>query len=289
MAICGSIFSNTLASELRRVPATTRLPPGFSAAAAEDNPRLLNRLPPAAHIHVVHAYATAVDRIFLFTAPVAGAAFLLSWFLREVPLRRTVGAPDLAEGLGAKSGERSSVGEIERALLRLADGDMRRRGYERIAELSGLGLPGGCCWILARLAKHGSISGPALGKEAGVTVEHGRPYVDRLVEREESGPAPDRDLTAPVPDSGWSAGRRGEHGQRCRQDPDAQGRAGRQGSGERQRLAVRRDREEAVQGERHVGIALHADLRERDVRAIVDLGEAADERELRGVPHQDQV
>ncbi len=183
VAICGSIFSNTLAGRLRTALATTRLPPGFSAAAAEDNPSLLKHLPPAAHMHVVHAYAVAVDRIFLFTAPVAGAAFLLSWFLREVPLRRTAGAPDLAEGLGATSAERSSVGEIERALLRLADGDMRRRGYERIAELSGLGLPGGCCWVLARLAKHGSISGPALAKEAGVTVEHGRPYVDRLVER----------------------------------------------------------------------------------------------------------
>ena len=82
----------------------------------------------------------------------------------------------------AASAERTSVGEIERALLRLADGDMRRRGYERIAELAGLGVPGGSCWVLARLAKHGQIQGTELAAEAGVTVEHGRPYVDRLVE-----------------------------------------------------------------------------------------------------------
>jgi EmrB/QacA subfamily drug resistance transporter len=183
VAICGSVFSSRLASELRTRLATTRLPPGFSAAAAEAKPALLKSLPPAVHLQVVHAYAAAVDRIFLFAAPVAAVAFVLSWFLREVPLRQTAGAADLAEGLGAVSAERSSIGEIERALLRLADGDMRRRGYERIAELSGLGLPGGSCWVLARLAKHGSIAGPALAEEAGVSVEHGRPYVDRLVER----------------------------------------------------------------------------------------------------------
>jgi len=135
------------------------------------------------HGAVLHAYAQSIDRIFVFAIPVAAVAFVLSWFLKEVPLRQTAGAADLAEGLGAASAERSSVGEIERALLRLADGDMRRRGYERIAELSGLGVPGGSCWVLAHLAKYGRIAGPALAAEAGVTVEYGRPYVDALVER----------------------------------------------------------------------------------------------------------
>ncbi|MBO0838986.1 MAG: EmrB/QacA family drug resistance transporter, partial [Actinobacteria bacterium] len=98
-------------------------------------------------------------------------------------LRKTAGAADLGEGLGATSAERSSVGEIERALLRLADRDMRRRGYERIAELAGLGVPGGSCWVLARLARFGDVAGAALAREAGVSIQHGRPYVDILVSR----------------------------------------------------------------------------------------------------------
>jgi len=182
VAICGSIFSNRLATELVASLAGRPLPPGFSIAAAQSNPQLLRSLPPAAHAAVLHAYSESIDRIFLFATPVAAVAFLLSWFLREVPLRKTAGAADLAEGLGAVSAERSSIGEIERALLRLADGDMRKKGYERIAAVAGLGVPGGSCWVLAYLAKHGQIKGTDLAAEAGVSVEYGRPYVDKLVE-----------------------------------------------------------------------------------------------------------
>jgi DNA-binding MarR family transcriptional regulator len=106
----------------------------------------------------------------------------LSWFLREVPLRRTAGAADLGEALGAVSAERSSVHEIERALLRLADGDLRKHGYAKLAELSGLDLPGGSCWVLARLAKRGPQAGAALAREARVSQEQGRPYTDKLVD-----------------------------------------------------------------------------------------------------------
>jgi EmrB/QacA subfamily drug resistance transporter len=183
VAICGSIFSSRLAANLARAFAGVPLPHGFSAAAAQSSPKLLHSLPPALHADVLSAYADAIDKIFLAMAPIAAAAFVLSWFLREVPLRQTAGAADLGEGLGATSAQRSSMEEIERALLRLADGDMRKRGYQRIAELSGLDLPGGSCWVLAHLAKHGSIKGTDLAAEAGVTVSYGRPFVDLLVER----------------------------------------------------------------------------------------------------------
>ena len=181
VAICGSIFSNRLATELLHALAGTRLPAGFNVAAAQANPALLKRLPPTVRTGVLHAYAQSIDRIFLFAVPVAAVAFVLSWFLKEVPLRKTAGAVDLGEGLGAGSAQRTSVEEIERALLRLADGDLRKKGYERIAALAGLDLPAGSCWVLARLAKHGDVAGVELAREAGVSVEAGRPHVDKLV------------------------------------------------------------------------------------------------------------
>jgi EmrB/QacA subfamily drug resistance transporter len=181
VAISGSVFSNRLASGLARAVSGARLPPGFNIAATQANPALLKRLPPGVRTGVLHAYAQSIDRIFLFALPVAAVAFVLSWFLKEVPLRRTVGAADLGEGLGAGSAQRTSVEEIERALLRLTNGDLHRKGYERVAALAGLDLPAGSCWVLARLAKHGDAAGVELAREAGVSVETGRPYVDKLV------------------------------------------------------------------------------------------------------------
>ncbi|MGA3154015.1 MAG: MFS transporter [Streptosporangiaceae bacterium] len=184
VAIFGSIFSNRLASELAAALAVAHaiVPAGFSPAAAQSNPVLLKRLPPPLHAAVLHAYSLALDRVFLYAVPVAVAAFVLSWFLREVPLRKTAGAADLGEGIGAASAERSSLGEIERALLRLANGDLRKRGYEKLAALCGLDLPAGSCWVLARLAKNGPVAGAELAREAGVSIETGRPYVDKLVD-----------------------------------------------------------------------------------------------------------
>ena len=183
VAVSGSIFSNQLRHQLASALSGVRLPAGFTLADAQANPALLRHLPAAIRPGVLDAYAHSVDKIFLYSAPVAAVAFLLSWLLREVPLRQTVGAADLGEGLGATSAERSSEKELERALLRLADSDLRKQGYERIAERAGLGLPGGSCWVLTRLARFGDTAGVELAARAGVSVEHGRPYVDRLVDR----------------------------------------------------------------------------------------------------------
>jgi EmrB/QacA subfamily drug resistance transporter len=182
VAIFGTVFSTRLASELARALAGVHLPAGFSVASAQANPSLLARLPAALRSGVLHSYSSAIDRVFLYAVPVAVAAFVLSWFLREVPLRSTAGAADLGEGIGAAPAERSSLAELERALLRLADADLRKHGYNRLADLCGLDLPGGSCWVLARLAKLGAVAGPDLARQAGVTVEVGRPYVDRLVQ-----------------------------------------------------------------------------------------------------------
>ena len=46
-------------------------------------------LPPHVHTLYVHAFSNALHPMFLVGAVVSGIAFLLTWFLREVPLRRT--------------------------------------------------------------------------------------------------------------------------------------------------------------------------------------------------------
>ena len=182
VAIFGSIFSNRLAAELAAALHGVRLPPGVNPAVAEAKPALLAKLPAALHADVLRAYTLSIQTVFRAAIPVAAAAFVLSWFLREVKLRATAGAADLGEGLGAVAAERSSAEELERALCRISDADLHRKGYERLAATAGLDLPGGSCWVLTRLAKQGAVAGPELARQADVSVDHGRPYVDRLVD-----------------------------------------------------------------------------------------------------------
>jgi EmrB/QacA subfamily drug resistance transporter len=180
VSVFGAIFSNRLASELVSALRGVSLPPGLHVASAAADPSLLKKLPVAIRTAVEHAYSLALHPVFIYAIPVALVAFVLSWFLKEVPLRAT-SSVGLGEGLGATPPARSSVDEVERALTRLGSADLRRRGYERLTALAGLDLPAGSSWILTRLAKQGAVAGDELARQANVTVDYGRPYVDRLV------------------------------------------------------------------------------------------------------------
>src|SRR5487761_817054 len=88
--IVGSLFASRLTSKLHQL-----LPPGAAGAHVPNGqaltPQQLNSLPaPIAHIFT-EAYAQALPPIFLYLVPVAGVAFVLSLFLRQQPLRTTVG------------------------------------------------------------------------------------------------------------------------------------------------------------------------------------------------------
>src|SRR6266699_54536 len=183
VSVFGAIFSNRLATELAAALRGVTLPKGFSVATAQANPEVLKSLPAAIRVGVLHAYSLALHPVFLWAIPLAVIAFVLSWFLREVPLRATSSA-GIGDGLGAAPPERSSVDEVERSLARLASADIRRRGYERLAALAGLDLPAGSCWILTRLAKQdstGPVRSEDLARQANVTMAYGKPFVDRLV------------------------------------------------------------------------------------------------------------
>ena len=181
VSIFGAVFASRLASEMASALRGKVRPAGFNPESATANPEALKSLPADLHAAIVHAYALALQPVFLIAVPIALVAFALSWFLRETPVRGAAGAPAIGEGLGATAPGRSSVDEMERALSRLASADIRRRGYERLAALAGLDVPAGSCWVLTRLAKQGAVAGAELVRQAGIEADRGRPYVDRLV------------------------------------------------------------------------------------------------------------
>jgi EmrB/QacA subfamily drug resistance transporter len=197
VSVFGAIFSNQLAAQLAKALKGVRLPPGFSPATVQSDTTALKKLPAALRHDILHAYSAALHPVFLASIPVALVAFVLAWFLREVPLRTSAGDPnagrqtvrnsasaaDLGEGLGAVPTQRTSADEAERVGSRLSAVDLRRFGYAKLARAAGLDLSGGACWILTRLARQGATSGPDLARQAGVTVEEGHPAAEQLVSR----------------------------------------------------------------------------------------------------------
>jgi EmrB/QacA subfamily drug resistance transporter len=182
-SVFGAIFSNQLRTQLGHALHGVHLPPGFSVASVQANSAALKHLPAGLREAILHAYSLALHPVFLTSVPIALAAFVLAWFLPEVPLRGFARAADLGEGMGPAPTERSSVAEVERALSRLTAADLRHAGYAKLAVASGLGLPAGACWVLCRLARQGTTHGPPLARQAGVPLEQGRPAVDELVSR----------------------------------------------------------------------------------------------------------
>jgi DNA-binding MarR family transcriptional regulator len=197
VSVFGAIFSNQLASHLAAALAGKKLPPGFTPASVQSKSSVLQALPADLRQAILHAYSLALHPVFLTAVPIAGVAFILSWMLREVPLRTSAGAPtpaaetlrgsasaaDLGEAIGGAPTHRTSAQEVERVLSRLSATDLRRFGYAKLARAAGLDLPGGACWILTMLAKQGATPGPELAKEAGVTMAEGHPNAQLLVDR----------------------------------------------------------------------------------------------------------
>jgi EmrB/QacA subfamily drug resistance transporter len=90
-AIFGAIFANVLVGNLSAHLHGVRLPHGFSSADA--TPALLKHLPPAVHAGFVAGYAESIQTVFLVAVPFAGLAFLATWLIPQVELRRWPSAP----------------------------------------------------------------------------------------------------------------------------------------------------------------------------------------------------
>ncbi|HEU5422573.1 MAG TPA: MDR family MFS transporter, partial [Nitrolancea sp.] len=156
-----AIFANRLSANLARF-----LPPSAGAqgaSLAQGNPAALAALPPALRHDIILAYAHSLSPVFLVAAPVTAVAFVLTWFLREVPLRQTVeaGATNLEKGF-AMPQEPSSLDLIERGLGRIISREGAFQIYARIAARAGLPTSPQATWLLVRLGEASPISATAL-------------------------------------------------------------------------------------------------------------------------------
>jgi hypothetical protein len=105
VAIFGAIFANRLAYWLPRdLPASAHLSTKAAGRLLHSSPAKLRHLPPAVHHGLIDAFASSLHTVFLWAVPFGVAAFLVSLFLREVPLREG-GAASVAAATADASGE----------------------------------------------------------------------------------------------------------------------------------------------------------------------------------------
>jgi EmrB/QacA subfamily drug resistance transporter len=148
-AALGAIFANRLSDQLKSV-----LPPGTvsaSKAAATVSPKQIARLPPALRDGYLHAFTHSLNTVFLVAATVAVAAFVLSWFIRQLPLRDTVATGDLGDTF-ATPRDTDSLAVIVNKIGQLDRREGARELIQRVATRAGVDLEPAACWLLARLS-----------------------------------------------------------------------------------------------------------------------------------------
>jgi EmrB/QacA subfamily drug resistance transporter len=89
-AIFGAIFSNVLIGNLVRHLGIAKLPRGLSSSSV--TPAILDKLPQVVHHGIAAAYAESIQTVFIIAAPIGLIAFIASWLIPQVELRRGVGA-----------------------------------------------------------------------------------------------------------------------------------------------------------------------------------------------------
>ena len=146
VSIFGAIFANRLAANL-----ALDLPPGASPPAVAS-PESIAQLPAAVHAAYLEAFAASLRPVFAAAAGISVLAFLLTWLLREVPLRRSAAADGVAEKY-AMPREAESLPELQRIVATLAQRENRWRVYDDVAQRAGLDLGPAELWLLARIGE----------------------------------------------------------------------------------------------------------------------------------------
>jgi Major Facilitator Superfamily len=168
-SVFGAIFSGVLAGDIAAALHGVSLPSGISASAGAS-PAVLAHLPAAIRDGFIAGYAQALHTVFLFATPLAALGFVLSLFLKEVPLRDTVKAVDRAHSTAptAIPATRDSAQEMERALMTLFGRERRAETYQRLAEGADVPLSPRGTWLMYRVADNALITRAGLAQLLGI-------------------------------------------------------------------------------------------------------------------------
>ena len=119
VAIFGAIFASRLATQIKHLPAGAAK---HLTGGVHLTPQQANQLPRGVHSQFLQAFAHALHGVFLWGMVMAIVPFVLSWLLKEVPLRTTLARPaEFAAGqaVGGATGAEAIVEPVtDRAAVR---------------------------------------------------------------------------------------------------------------------------------------------------------------------------
>lgn len=154
-AVFGTVYSNVLGSTLAAAIAAS---PGVDPRAVAT-PATLHAYPTEKISPILDAYAHAIHIVFLAAVPIAVVAFVLSLFLKEVPLRGTsrAGASDVGDGFGMPENA-DNARLLQTAIARV----FQRKGriaFQTIMAESGTRLDVADAWCVGQVDVRTRISG----------------------------------------------------------------------------------------------------------------------------------
>ena len=172
-AVLGAVFSGRLAAELK-----SAFPPAASGkvpSSAAVSPKVIAALPAPIRADYLQAFTNSLNTVFVVAAIVGFLAFILSWFIREIPLRDTVATGDMSDTF-ATPRDTDSLAVLISKIGRLDRREGAREIVERVASRAGVDLPPAACWLLARSSEQPGRDMAALSKRASVDIRRCRTH-----------------------------------------------------------------------------------------------------------------
>ena len=129
---------------------------------------MIRHLPRRARDHYLQAFTNALHSVFLVAAAAAVAAFVLTWFIPELPLRETVTTGDMGDTFATPRGTDSLAEIAVNKIGRLDRREGAREIVRRVAARAGVDLQPAACWLLARFTRMRRPTCPLLAER----IEH---------------------------------------------------------------------------------------------------------------------
>jgi DNA-binding MarR family transcriptional regulator len=143
-SVLGAIFASELTKNL-----THAFPGQANPGGGHIDPSALAQLPPAVHDAYIKAFTDSLNIVFLVAAVIGVAAFALTWFIKELPLRDTVATASVGEAFAVPK-DTAPLAELARELSILSRREQADRILERLAARAEVDLQPAEIWLLGR-------------------------------------------------------------------------------------------------------------------------------------------